>query len=490
MKRTLSILLLAAILTSTFASCSETPAEESDTTAVTDTTAADPNAADTEEETVDVMAHLEKKDWGGADFTVVGKNEGYGEWEMFEMNAEELTGELINDAVWERNLYLTENYNIIPVGYKESGPTNTFRNAVQANTGDFEGALIPVNEAVSLAVEGLLFDFKDLPVVDLEASWYDQNANKSLSVANRLYFSFGDMTMQNLDLTWCVMFNKELVEQHQLGSIYDLVDNNEWTAEKLFELSNDITNDTDGNGILNEYDLYGNATPYDRTAMALMYSAGVDFVTKDADDYPVYNPLSETAYNVFSDLLVYFGTDSCLNINTLAGAWRKSEEMFMNNQFLFYTECMQNLARFRDMEVDFGVVPMPKYSSEQENYVSMVCDFPASLVIPSYCTDTDFTGFTVEALNAKSSETVRTAYVDKCLLYKYSRDEESSACLEIILDTMYYDPAYIYGWGGLSSTIGLLVTKGYDMLASQSKSIEKKIVADIEETVTAYKEHQ
>jgi len=489
MKKAISILLLAAMLTSTFASCSEAPVEESETKPAADTAAADPTAPETEEK-VDVMAHLEKKDWGGADFTVVGKNEGYGEWEMFELNAEEVTGEPINDAVWERNLYLTENYNIIPVGYKAGGPTTVFRNAVQANTGDFEGALIPVNEAVSLAVEGLLYDFRNLPIVNLEADYYDQNSNKSLSVANRLYFSFGDMTMQNLDLTWCVMFNKQLVDQYQIGSIYDLVSNNEWTIAKLLELSNNITNDTDGNGVLNEYDLYGNATPYDRTTMAFMYSGGVEFVTKDENDYPVYNPLSELAYNVFSDALAYFSTDSCLNINTLPGAWRKSEEMFMNNQFLFYTECMQNLARFRDMEVDFGVVPMPKYTPEQENYVSMVCDFPATLVIPSYCTDLDFTGFTVEALNAKSSETVRTAYVDKCLKYKYSRDEESSAYLNIILDTMYYDPAYIYRWGGLSDTIGLLVSKGYDMLASQSKSIEKKIKADIEECVTAYKEHQ
>ena len=91
-----------------------------------------------------------------------------------------------------------------------------------------------------------------------------------------------------------------------------------------------------------------------------------------------------------------------------------------------------------------------------------------------------------EALNAASHETVRAAYVDKCLMYKYSRDEESTGMLQIILGTMYYDPTYIYGWGNLVNSIGMLVSKNYDVLASQEKSLQKKLVSDIEDTVKAY----
>ena len=158
----------------------------------------------------------------------------------------------------------------------------------------------------------------------------------------------------------------------------------------------------------------------------------------------------------------------------------------MNNQGLFYVECMQNLARFREMEVDFGVLPMPKYTADQAEYRHMVCNFPAAFIIPQNCRDLDFAGFVTEALNAASHETVRAAYVDKCLMYKYSRDEESTGMLQIILGTMYYDPAYIYGWGNLVNSIGMLVSKNYDVLASQEKSLQKKLVSDIEDTVKAY----
>lgn len=491
MKKALSLFLLAAILTGAFASCSETTTEENETKSPVSDTSDGTSDGESEEETIDVMAYLGEKDYGGADFVVSGRGSGSGEWENFEILAEEINAEPINDAVYARNLYLEETYGVKLIAYNTNNYVGEFRNAVNANTSDFQAGLMPVSNANSLAIEGCLYDFYDLPVVELTNPWYDQNANESLSIGGRLYNSFGNMNIQNIDLTWCVMFNKELAEQQQLGNLYSLVENNEWTMDKLFELTRGFTNDADGNGVMNEYDEYGMATPFDRTSYAFMYAGGVQYVTKDEEDYPTYNALSERTYTIFSQILSFYHTDdSCLNINTLSGTWRTAENMFMNNQILFYVECMQNLSRFRDMEVDFGVLPMPKYSADQDTYINMVCDFPAALVVPSNTPDAEFTGFVVEAMNAKSSDTVRVAYVNKCLEYKYSRDQESSGMVTMILDNMYYDPAYFYGWGGLNDKIGVLISKNYDMLASQAKSIEKKILADIKETVDAYKENQ
>ena len=490
-KRSVAILLLISMLSGSMVSCSESPVQETEKKAQSaDTSAA---AADTlaEETKPDAMAHLGEKNFEGRDFVVLGAGPGSGEWQNFEILAETVTGEPINDAVYERNTFINETYNVKLVALDQDGHGTAFRNAVLSNTDDYQASMYSVNSATSLAMEGILYDFCDLPVVDLTAPWYDQNANESLSVANRLYFSFGDMNLQNLDLTWCVMFNKQLAGDHQIGDVYSLVENNEWTMDKMIELSTGITKDLNGDGKMDNNDYYGASTTLARTAMAFMYAAGIRFVDKDANDYPVYKPLEEISYNVFSDVLRFYYTDNILcNLDRLSGTWRTAETMFMNNQFLFYIECMQNLSRFREMEVDFGVVPMPKYTADQEEYISMVCDFPSALVIPAYCMDPDFTGFMVEAINAKSSETVRPTYVDKCLMYKYSRDEESGGMLEIILDTMYYDPAYIYAWGGLTDTIGLLVSKNYDMLASQAKSIDKKMQKDLEECVEAYKKNQ
>ena len=142
------------------------------------------------------------------------------------------------------------------------------------------------------------------------------------------------------------------------------------------------------------------------------------------------------------------------------------------------------------MEVDFGVLPMPKYDAAQESYRHMVCDFPEATVIPAYCTDTDLAGFVLEALNAKSHDTVRDAYVEKALKYKNSRDEESLTSINIILGSMYYDPMYYYAWGALTSTIGGRAQSKRDDLASAVKAVEKRMQKSIDRTIEKYRENQ
>ena len=485
-KRILSMLLALCLLLPTLAACSESK-ENPETTANAEgggntNDSPIPGTEEEEETEPDIMAYLGEADWQGTTFNIVGRDANSDEWEMFELNAEEETGELLNDAVFARNLMLSELYNLEIVGIKSSACLNDFRTSVLSDTADFSAAMLPIDQSVGSAMERLFYNFKSLENIDLTHEWFDQNARQTLSIGDKLFFCFGDMTLQNLDLTWCVMFNKQLAENHQLGNLYEIVENNEWTIDRLFELSSDATLDLNVDGVYNNRDQWGMITPFDRTAFALMYGAEVEFVDIDAEGYPVYKPLDQKAYDLFSKILSFYHTgNKALNIYTLDRAWRESEEMFMNNQGLFYVECMQNLARFREMEVDFGVLPMPKDSPEQENYRHMVCNFPAALILPANCRNTELAGFVTEAINSASHDTVRAAYVDK-----YSRDKESTGMLGIILDTMYYDPAYIYGWGNLVNSIGMLISKNYDMLASQAKSLEKKLVKDIEDTVKTY----
>ena len=92
----------------------------------------------------------------------------------------------------------------------------------------------------------------------------------------------------------------------------------------------------------------------------------------------------------------------------------------------------------------------------------------------------------IEAFNAASHRTVRTAYVDKCLMYKYSRDEESTGMLDLILSTMWYEPTYIFGLGNLTTTIGDMAAKNQDNLASGLKTVEKIMKKDLGKLVEQY----
>lgn len=489
MKRILCLLITSALLLSTFAGCSGGTETDTDKSNTPEPTSSESTEDEAETEETDYLAHLSAYSFEDVDFRVLANGAGAGEWEGHEIEADDITGDLINDAVYERNVLIRDNYGVNLISVKSSGIcSDDFRQAVQASSYDYDMGLVYANAAIPMSLEGGLYDLTALPTVRLDAPYFDQNSRETLTLENHLYISYGDMNMQNIDLAWCVMFNKQLANDNSLPNMYEMVEKGEWDFDTLATLSKNNLIDLDGDGKITEDDSLGLATPYDRTCLAFMFAADVDLMDKDSNDSPVYSSLSEKAYSVYDKIISLYKDESCMNVYDITNSWRGSENMFMENRILFYIECMQNLSRFRDMEVDFGVLPMPKYDKTQEKYRSMVCDFASATVIPSYCQDTELAGFVLEALNAASHDTVRDAYVEKALKYKNSRDEESLTSINIILDTMYYDPAFLYGWGGLTSTIGTLANSESDTLASGIKSVENRMQKLISKYMDKYHE--
>jgi hypothetical protein len=92
----------------------------------------------------------------------------------------------------------------------------------------------------------------------------------------------------------------------------------------------------------------------------------------------------------------------------------------------------------RNTDVDFGILPYPKYDDTQERYYSRVSYYNPTLV-PKTNSDLEFTGCILEALMCESENTVVPAYYEIALKTKYSRDDESSAMLDFIFSTRVVD---------------------------------------------------
>ena len=114
-------------------------------------------------------------------------------------------------------------------------------------------------------------------------------------------------------------------------------------------------------------------------------------------------------------------------------------------------------------EINFGIIPMPKYNSEQENYyqystgrnTTVIC-FPHTVTGE----DLNMSTFLVEAMAVESVNTVKPAYYDICLKGRYADDAESSYMLDIITTSVATDYAEIYGWGSFHSTVQSAITSG------------------------------
>jgi hypothetical protein len=138
-------------------------------------------------------------------------------------------------------------------------------------------------------------------------------------------------------------------------------------------------------------------------------------------------------------------------------------------------------------DLNFGIIPMPKYNAEQENYyqystgrnTTVIC-FPHTLKGDAL----DMGTFMVEAMAVESVNTVKPAYYEICLKGRYADDAESAAMLDIITTSVATDYAEIYAWGSFHSTIQSAISSGApiaSILKKNSAAAEKVMKKTIDD---------
>ena len=107
-------MLVAAMLVSSLASCSESKVnEEKETTSTAETVANVTASEETEEETKKYLDDLpEKMDFGGTSMRFIVEEGGNGNLSELSIMAEEDTGEVVDSAVFTRNASVQERLNI------------------------------------------------------------------------------------------------------------------------------------------------------------------------------------------------------------------------------------------------------------------------------------------------------------------------------------------------------------------------------------------
>ena len=163
-------------------------------------------------------------------------------------------------------------------------------------------------------------------------------------------------------------------------------------------------------------------------------------------------------------------------------------KLLWEGRALFHENNTTLLPEMRDAAVDFGILPLPKYNEEQENYYSMATT--QMMMVPVTLTDPEFTGLMLEALAMESYRLVRPAVYETSFSAKYLRDEQSYEMYNIIRDSGVYDFNWNFGGGNKFARIMAdIVRKGSpDMLASYyeaNKDAVTATLADVLEQIRA-----
>lgn len=459
--RLISALLLTVMLVSAVA-CAETP-ENPEAVDTTLPAQADTNApAETViEETTAVNAEniLGIRDLSKETVTFFSRLYN-GTWES-DLFVEDMDGTVLNDAIYRRNTTITEKYG---VQFEELESGNiTFRNDVgnRISSGDtsYQVLYMGLADAAYAAQTGYLQDMTEIENINLGGQWWTQSSNKSWSIGNRQYFATGAITTVDDRAIRTMFFNKDMITDLKLTTIYDLVYNNEWVYDKFFEYVEAAKID-DGDGVPTLNDTFGASAQVTFGFMMTMAS-GEMLTQKDSDDLPV---LVATDNQRFIDVATYLTDKIANNTGIYLGADQDIRDLFGNGQSLFWAEVLEHAQTMRqNYDLNFGIIPMPKYNAEQENYHQYTTGYCCTVIcFPTTTKGTalDVSSFVVEAMAIESVETVTPAYYDICLKGRYIDDADSAGMLDIITTNVSSDYAEILSWGSFKNAVQDAISAG------------------------------
>jgi ABC-type glycerol-3-phosphate transport system substrate-binding protein len=329
------------------------------------------------------------------------------------------------------------------------GPAQVQENArrsIQSGSDDLDLAMMTALQALPLAQQGLFERLDDMPHIDLTAPWWDQDMVRDFSIGNRLFFSSSDFTFNHYSATIGVIFNKELHAGLALDCPYRLVREGRWTIDRFAEMGREALADLNGDGIFDRNDQWGMSSTSFIYVIAFMAGVDARYIVKDADDIPSLNATNENfiyRFNALFDIL----TESWVYDRSRPGMAMDETEKFQDGRVLFHIDLLNWATRFRGMDTDFGIIPMPKLNEQQEHYMSGTGQ-PEVMCIPVTTENLDRAGIIIEALSAESRLTTLSVYFDTMLVNQImNRDDESADMLDLIFGNRIYEIGRQY-WSG------------------------------------------
>lgn len=401
----------------------------------------------------------------------------------------------IDEAIYRRNLTIEEKYDILIVEERVvvddngRGSGAAFTKISQAHeSGDaiYNAAVSSPYDCGTLSMGGYLADLRDYGYINLDKVWWDQAANKQLTIYDRTYFTAGDISYIDDNFTYALAFNKEMAKSLDFDNMYDLVTSGKWTYDKLYQVSK-LATVPDGDPAFTANDIYGFIGYPDCIWMSFS-STGATVAAIDDSGELALNFNSEKNYNMLIKFTEFGASESFLDWMNTAGA-KDWKGIYSRGQALFFGATIDGIYKLRNTDLDYGLIPWPKYDEEQEHYNSGMSPNHISLFcIPSLGDDEhiEMSSILVEAI-ACASDIVVEGFYEHNLRGKAVRDNESYETLDLVFANKVFDLGYYYNIGGFRGGMSIRFKGNRSDYASLYSENEIKAKTRIQEINDLYK---
>ena len=439
-------LLLALLILIPISACSD-PGED-----VGGTETSEPaTEADTADPVTRALEELGDVDWGGETFTIVYTDTLWEELKAINgaVGGDSQGSQVINDAVYTRNSLFEDRCKLTLEIVEKNDCEAAIRSDAQSG-GEYDMYWTYAWATVNLLTSGYLYSLPDLGI-DLDGPWWDAGT-AGFALNGKVYFMNGSHNFSDDNMTYVLMFNKEMARTYQVPDLYALARSGDWTLDEFGTVIQGVSSEN-GDGKWNENDTYG-FVGLEGFSKTLFYGSGLQFVINEPDmDAPeLYLDDSghmDKAVRVMDKIRsIYHDGNATL-------CWPEAQaqvamDVFLEGRGLFYGEIASYLGGLnRNMEGDYGVVPVPKYDKQQEKYFTFTYKGSGTMSVPSSVKDEDreTVADVVTTFVLLSDTTVKPAYYDTMLTSRNVRDADSAEMLDILFGNRLYDLAMYFDLG-------------------------------------------
>lgn len=353
---------------------------------------------------------------------------------------EEYNGDIVNDAVYNRNAAVESKLDCkleyIPNVSTDfnGGYQSVISQSVLAGDESYDIISGPSFHIPTLIVDGYLSNLNGMKYLDFGKPWWAQSLLETTAFGDKIYLVSGDISMGLIRYLHCTYYNMKLGEDYGVGDLYETVLDGKWTLDLLEKLTKDRYEDLNSDGKVNvENDRFGYLINNTTLWRAYIDSLGLKYIYINKSGIPEFNFSDSRSFDVAERFAGLLGIGSSPDM-FMTGTWGNDVigKAFKNDQALFcmgrFVDCETD---YRDMTSDYAILPVPKWDEDMD-YAVTINGSESTFGIPVNSSKTDYIGAVMELLAYESYETVTPAYYESALKIKYTRGDDTNNASKVI----------------------------------------------------------
>lgn len=492
------LFMLSAVLGLT--SCNKDGGEGSEGETTVSTTGGDANG---DKEKDKLYSKLSTGDFGGYEFKILNAQSNYALTDIVPVDSPDS----LSQAMIERNSVVKTKLNINIIEDSRPYPSyNVVQDEVRkfnsAQTFEFDAVFNECAAQTPLAQEGAYLATEDYEVyLDLSKPWWFGDAMDSLKIDGRTCELFGDFHLMYYESINGMTFNQKMFTENKVEFPYDLVREGKWTMAEFKEMATIFSENETG------ADCYGVVAPKS-FASALITSSNFFLVEQDEEKVLRVYDNDDILVQIYTDILTFYSSNGDEGSNWIhpdysaetfkSGAFKVGKsigghgELFASGRAAFMNEATGAIRAMRRCEFNYGIIPLPKYNTDQDKYVSFIYSGAASCGVPVTSPNLERTCTVLENLAAFSHKYIKDEYYEVVVQLRTVRDNDSIEMLDIMfghsdLSTTKFELDTIFHFG-ITGCLRINISDKNSGIKSQLDSIKlTEVPTNIQKVIDGYK---